>query len=181
MNGPRIQSRRSYRQKMGSWIGVCLAEFESRLAFLPTAIFYSTSNISFGRRLGIPVINLWHMLTSASSWMTSFSISFVIKWKTLSCNAFSRHKSSCSIISAVEGDRDGNCDSDRSVTDQTSFKSDETSFDLNSPFNIVSWIRSNWTGSDNNGISDILFLRFNKILWFLAFYKLETQAWTYFT
>ena len=75
--------------------------------------------------------------------MTSFSISFVINEKTLSCNAFSRHKSSCSIISAVEGDRDGNCESDRSVTDQTSFKSDETSFDLNSPFNIVSWIRSN--------------------------------------
>ena len=96
------------------------------------------------------------MLTSASSWMTSFSISFVIKWNTLSCNAFSRHRSSCSIISAVEGDRDGNCDSDRNVTDQTSFKSDETSFDLNSPFNIVSWIRSNWTGSDNNGISERL-------------------------
>ena len=148
LNGPRIQSGPPYRRKR-------TVRWDP--PFWSTAISYSIRNIRLSEVWEIPVINLWHMLTSASSWMTSFSISFVIKWKTLSCNAFSRHKSSCSIISAVEGDRDGNCDSDRSVTDQTSFKSDETSFDLNSPFNIVSWIRSNWTGSDNNGISDILF------------------------
>ena len=70
--------------------------------------------------------------------MTSFSISFVIKWNTFSSSAFSKHKSSCSIISAVEGDSEGNCDRDRSVRDQTSFKRDETSLDLNSPFSITS-------------------------------------------